>query len=984
LRLQTSQALANISQEKAEERDILDSMQERLDQVRVIEACVDENNQVDDLSQNPQAIALVTSLTAERDSLATQADLLRSQLKQSQEKQEDTQKRADDLEMRLTALMKASASSAAAAAAVQRGVAPENVEEAPAAKGLLSTANRIAGWKATADATNAASTPDGDLVRQLHTAASPLSGKQDLALNAGMSQSQVSFLKSVPLFHSFTEEHFNRLVTKFHKVAFEAGDVILTQGDPPDGCFYVIVSGKVAVHVKSAATASALGLKSANAASSRLRGQSSQTVASDASISPRRVSASTRRLDVHSPPSTPEETGVSPTPRTRQASLRSTSPEGTASETSSPQSVADRQSAFLRRSESLDGVDLLEEDMASSDDEGAAKDYGPVVAQLSKGMFFGERALMTSEPRAATCIAAGHAVLYALDRKSFEEVLGSVSDFLGDYSKRNYLQETSETLSLSRHVSSFQQLAEHASLERLSWDDNNVSGMYSPTIACIWTGLTVSLAVASTPPARAIAEVLSLMAPEISITEVIAQTSKLLKSFLNAEYVEIFLVDTVNQCALVSSVLGRPGALHDVKSVQLDVFRDAFLTPEMLAEAHEAALKLGATSMGDGYIRIPLASAGVLQAATDRHAFVLSNDIRSDERFTTVPVSLQAAAVGAKPWLDQQRLLDMALCIPDRSKSLCVGPVMDSEGNVFAVLFVANKMSGLDRTASILSEEDSKLHVRSKSIMNAPTGAFSRRDEEIVQGATKALSLAFTDKRVEVSSILCAGEFTPLSTLTDHFRVQLNMVTHVPLQGAKPKPEGKPSKSDKTPTPIVRNKIVGGVCVQILLFHGSSVMAEARMEAISLFSGEGGACTGIWNSFVPLTLKYNNLPFATRIIFNLSYKDGSSIGWAGCNVFTSQQLLLTGSLSLKLWPGKLSADNITHVTNLSNILGEDNATPQLHITLPAFDKTVVRIGHSVTTASRSSRLLEADASGSSADYVAQRASRSEYSSMEKR
>lgn len=58
---------------------------------------------------------------------------------------------------------------------------------------------------------------------------------------------------------------------------------------------------------------------------------------------------------------------------------------------------------------------------------GANNALGPVVAELSKGMFFGERALMTSEPRAATCIASSTVVCYALDRRGFEEVLSSVS-----------------------------------------------------------------------------------------------------------------------------------------------------------------------------------------------------------------------------------------------------------------------------------------------------------------------------------------------------------------------------------------------------------------------------------------------------------------------------------------------------------------------------------------------------------------------------
>lgn len=56
----------------------------------------------------------------------------------------------------------------------------------------------------------------------------------------------------------------------------------------------------------------------------------------------------------------------------------------------------------------------------------AAPSVGPLVARMTPGDIFGERALLKDEPRAATCIAASEVSCMALERAAFLEVLSAV------------------------------------------------------------------------------------------------------------------------------------------------------------------------------------------------------------------------------------------------------------------------------------------------------------------------------------------------------------------------------------------------------------------------------------------------------------------------------------------------------------------------------------------------------------------------------
>ena len=59
---------------------------------------------------------------------------------------------------------------------------------------------------------------------------------------------------------------------------------------------------------------------------------------------------------------------------------------------------------------------------------------GKVVGEITQGQYFGERALLNKEPRAANVVAAGtgQLKLLSISKDSFEEVLGPLADIIQD------------------------------------------------------------------------------------------------------------------------------------------------------------------------------------------------------------------------------------------------------------------------------------------------------------------------------------------------------------------------------------------------------------------------------------------------------------------------------------------------------------------------------------------------------------------------
>ncbi len=65
----------------------------------------------------------------------------------------------------------------------------------------------------------------------------------------------------------------------------------------------------------------------------------------------------------------------------------------------------------------------------------------------------------------------------------------------------------------------------------------------------------------------------------------------------------------------------------------------------------------------------------------------------------------------------------------------------------------------------------------------------------------------------------------------------------------------------------------------------------------------------MWQQRLTYKIKLRDIPVATRIVFNVTTKDGP-VGWAGLNLFTYQRQLKSGSVVLKMWPGECTAEMV--------------------------------------------------------------------------
>uniref|UniRef100_K3WYS5 Cyclic nucleotide-binding domain-containing protein n=1 Tax=Globisporangium ultimum (strain ATCC 200006 / CBS 805.95 / DAOM BR144) TaxID=431595 RepID=K3WYS5_GLOUD len=87
--------------------------------------------------------------------------------------------------------------------------------------------------------------------------------------------------------------------------------------------------------------------------------------------------------------------------------------------------------------------------------------------RLSDNDYFGERALMTHEPRAANVTAATDVTLIALDRQAFDDLLGSLREVIDHNMSMRVLQ----SISLLKHLSATERHKLFMALERVEFKD---------------------------------------------------------------------------------------------------------------------------------------------------------------------------------------------------------------------------------------------------------------------------------------------------------------------------------------------------------------------------------------------------------------------------------------------------------------------------------------------------------------------------------
>jgi len=136
---------------------------------------------------------------------------------------------------------------------------------------------------------------------------------------------------------------------------------------------------------------------------------------------------------------------------------------------------------------------------------------GKVVNHLTGGCYFGERALMTDEARAATCVSVTSSTCLLFSREVYEEVMSGSNSLIGkDVSDAVDLSKDHETRSLFRHI------------ERV---------------------MDIEIKQASEDIKQALFELSTVFTPELSTDEIISRMVLTIKSTVKADRVGLFLLN---------------------------------------------------------------------------------------------------------------------------------------------------------------------------------------------------------------------------------------------------------------------------------------------------------------------------------------------------------------------------------------------------------------------------------------------------------
>jgi phosphatidylinositol-4,5-bisphosphate 3-kinase len=575
------------------------------------------------------------------------------------------------------------------------------------------------------------------------------------------STEQLSFLKSLAMFHTMSEQTLMRIAGQLRRTVFPTGSLIVRQGDTPTDVtarFFIIDSGSVRAHIRRDPDDMGDIDGSHGGAESLRRDRASFRLGGGVALS--NFSESGRNLlaaGVQQKKKDSVQVSYTNPGLGRTADAGGSPGFGGAQRRKQPNlGNIDESSEYTTSPLVLDGaveVDSptgsppmrghgrsMSADSSGTSQSEADNSLGVAMLELGRGMFFGELSLLCAPlaPRAATVVAITPVVCYALDKQGFDDLVASSGDFFAEFVRRNYTAETPEAVALSRHVHSYQLLLGASSKENLDLNEAVADD-------------------AELPPARALVEVMALFSPELSVAEVAGRVRRVVKPVLDAGLVEVFLFDHTKAELLIPSIAGRnappeqqaatkPGVIAVGPAAKagysgmggesaIPVARSES-TIEML-ESTSAMQELGGRSVGNGYVRVPLCCAGFLREVVMSLETMFSDRMRDDERFQRErsEAAAQAMLLGMYPapivgsWAQQQTKIDRLLGNEQPTTSILAAPVLDGDGLVLGLIVVMNKNPRPPKVAAVASMPLGSMGIgRTKSLAAAAASAASTRN----------------------------------------------------------------------------------------------------------------------------------------------------------------------------------------------------------------------------------------------------------------
>lgn len=182
---------------------------------------------------------------------------------------------------------------------------------------------------------------------------------------------------------------------------------------------------------------------------------------------------------------------------------------------------------------------LVQENQEKLLDIANRKEFGRVVNRMNEGSYFGERSLITSEPRAATIRAATDTICYVFSRTIYEEVIDGIvtSESLIDLSKDH------ETRSLFKHIEHILDIQRNKAL--MDEDVKNI--LYALTIT---------------------------FTPELSADQIISRMVMMVRHAVRADRVGLFLIAEDPNFMVLKVSEGSKGIRLPIKGLAGAVLRN--------------------------------------------------------------------------------------------------------------------------------------------------------------------------------------------------------------------------------------------------------------------------------------------------------------------------------------------------------------------------------------------------------------------------
>lgn len=216
---------------------------------------------------------------------------------------------------------------------------------------------------------------------------------------------------------------------------------------------------------------------------------------------------------------------------------------------------------------------------------------------------------------------------------------------------------------------------------------------------------------------------------------------------------------------------------------------------------------------------------------------------------------------------------------------------------------------------------------------------FSKDDEDVLAAVAEQMALTLAHKKVEMQQISSANSRTiPLWQVEDNLKVSCKRFYNNAAANL-------PTRSD----PVV--------FIEVQIFHaGIELTRSVITSAPAQNTTPVLSANFSQNPELDLGIKALNLPRAARIIFNVSfaavddkgqfvlgpdkeYKPGEPIGWGGATLFNFDQILRSGHMRVKLFPGRCTAELAGVATLLTNTTKKD--VDILDVEIGRFSKPVV-------------------------------------------